>query len=807
MGQLIMSTTKTLKKSKERVKNRAKNTATKESRKQKQKTAELTARYRSFVNNFRGIVFQGDMDFVPLFFHGAVEKITGYKEAAFVSGNPRWDQIIHPDDLPKVCEEAKKIRTIPKYSVEREYRIVRKNGQLRFVHEEIFNMCDNAGKPVLVQGVIYDITDQKKAEEALRKSESFKVSILETIPHAVVGLCERQILTANEGAETVFGWKPDELIGKNTRIFYRSEEEYEEIGRHFYPLLKKQRSHREEFPCRRKDGKDIICKVSASVIGESLEKKKIVVVYEDITESKRAEEKLIRSEERYKQLIRTSVDGIISIDSQMKIILWNQGAERIFGYTKKEMLGQDLMMIVPEGFREAKKRGFLKFKKDGSGPVIGNTLELEGLRKDGTKIPIGLSVSSRKVGQEYVATAIVRDISEQKRAENDIKQKTEDLNLLNTLNNAVNRGKNLQELSQLLFVKTRDIFPSSRGASLLLMSKDKKHLTLQLQMVGVDLTKTVEKVIGMRMPEPRISLQKESPYLKLLQDGKGLLVNDSKTIENFMKNYTENRLLRKFIPKIRKALNIRSLMTCPLCLNDDCLGVLEISSNRAFRESDLKRFEVIAEEVTLMLGRKQVEERLKISLKNTRKALEETVSVLVSTSEKRDAYTAGHQERVAKLASAIAGEMSLSKERIKSIKIASSVHDVGKICIPSEILNKPSKLTEIEMALIKTHSQVGWELLKDISFPWPVAEIVLQHHERMNGSGYPRSLSGKDILLEARIIAVADVVEAMASHRPYRAAHPLDAALDEIYQNGGILYDADVVDACLKLFKEKQFNF
>jgi HD-GYP domain-containing protein (c-di-GMP phosphodiesterase class II) len=151
--------------------------------------------------------------------------------------------------------------------------------------------------------------------------------------------------------------------------------------------------------------------------------------------------------------------------------------------------------------------------------------------------------------------------------------------------------------------------------------------------------------------------------------------------------------------------------------------------------------------------------------------------------------------------------MGFSKVQIDGIAVAGNLHDIGKINVPSEILSKPGKLSDLEFAIIKTHSQAGYEIVKDIEFPWPVAEVLLQHHERLNGSGYPRGLAGKDILVESRIMAVADVVEAMASHRPYRPALGIDAALEEISQNKGTLYDPKAVDACLKLFREKDFKF
>jgi PAS domain S-box-containing protein/putative nucleotidyltransferase with HDIG domain len=196
----------------------------------------------------------------------------------------------------------------------------------------------------------------------------------------------------------------------------------------------------------------------------------------------------------------------------------------------------------------------------------------------------------------------------------------------------------------------------------------------------------------------------------------------------------------------------------------------------------------------------------KESVDHLRKALGGAVQAIASLVETKDPYTAGHQRRVADLARSIAREMGLSDEQINGIRMAGIIHDIGKISVPSEILSMPRKLTDLEFDLIKTHAQSGYDILKDIEFPWPIARMVLEHHERMNESGYPNALADDNILLESRILAVADVVEAIATHRPYRSALGLDAALEEITGNKGVLYDADVVDACLRLFQEKGYK-
>jgi len=205
--------------------------------------------------------------------------------------------------------------------------------------------------------------------------------------------------------------------------------------------------------------------------------------------------------------------------------------------------------------------------------------------------------------------------------------------------------------------------------------------------------------------------------------------------------------------------------------------------------------------------RKRAETGLREGLVKLRSTLKASIDSLASAIEMRDPYTAGHQERVTRLARAIAVEMGLAEERVEAIEIAGVIHDLGKLYVPAEILSKPTKLTELEYAMIKMHAQAGFTILSKIDFPWPIAQIVHQHHEFVNGSGYPRGLAGKEILLEARILCVADVVEAMSSHRPYRPSLGISTALEEIAQKRGILYDREVVDACLRLFREKQFKF
>jgi PAS domain S-box-containing protein/putative nucleotidyltransferase with HDIG domain len=212
----------------------------------------------------------------------------------------------------------------------------------------------------------------------------------------------------------------------------------------------------------------------------------------------------------------------------------------------------------------------------------------------------------------------------------------------------------------------------------------------------------------------------------------------------------------------------------------------------------------LAKDITVQ---RKSEQELQQTYQRLKKTMDAAIDTMSRTIEVKDPYTAGHQRRVSQLATAIAKELHLSKDKVEGIRIASLIHDIGKIGLPIEILSKPTRLNDIEFSLIKGHSQIGYDILKSIDFSYPVAQIVLQHHERLNGSGYPNNLKGDKILLEALIIGVADVVEAMSSYRPYRPALGIDKALEEISKNKGILYDPKAVDICLKLFKEKGFEF
>jgi len=293
------------------------------------------------------------------------------------------------------------------------------------------------------------------------------------------------------------------------------------------------------------------------------------------------------------------------------------------------------------------------------------------------------------------------------------------------------------------------------------------------------------------------SEQIENPVFMQTEADKILIVNDIDT-DPFSKPWRSNELYRDY----------RAMAMIPLIYNKKIVGNLNVYSviENSFKNQDTIFLKEVANDISIGIRSIRYEKELEKNYINTKRALYETIDSIALISERRDSYTAGHQKRVAVLTRAIAKEMKLDANTTEGIYFISILHDIGKMFIPLSILSKPACLSKAENMLIQSHCREGYDILKNIEFPWPIAKTILQHHERIDGSGYPYGLKEKDILLEAKILAVADTIEAMSSHRPYRPAVGLDKALKEVTKNRGILYDNLVVDVCTNLFKNKKFK-
>ncbi|RLE03545.1 MAG: hypothetical protein DRI99_00925 [Candidatus Aminicenantes bacterium] len=296
-----------------------------------------------------------------------------------------------------------------------------------------------------------------------------------------------------------------------------------------------------------------------------------------------------------------------------------------------------------------------------------------------------------------------------------------------------------------------------------------------------------------------------TPEIEALQKAKPVLAS----VARLKKRYKE-------WAEVMLQCGLNNLVSFPLLVPPKVYGLLNLYSAvpRSYLDDEFSLLGEVADLVAFKIHahqeeerRKALEEELAVHSRKLRKTMEMTIQALAVTIEMRDPYTAGHQRRVTQLASRIAQEMNLGEEEIVNIRLAGIVHDIGKIYVPVEILTKPGRLNDYEISMIRSHPRFGFDIIKETDLPKKIGEIILQHHERMDGSGYPAGLSGSEIHLESRILSVADVVEAMSSHRPYRPALGLEAALEEIDQHKGFLFDPDVVDVCLDLFEEKRFSW
>ncbi len=555
-------------------------------------------------------------------------------------------------------------------------------------------------------------------------------------------------------------------------------------------------------------------------------------------------------------------DAVLMIDPTGCISLWNQAAERIFAYTSNEAIGQDLhQLLAPKSYRKAYHAAFSKFKKTGQGAVLDKTVELQACRKNGEEFPIELSLAAIHREDGWHALGIIRDITERKQVDETLRESEERYRVLfegsthGILITDIGTGRfvdaNLSICRMLGYSKPElmqlgiaDIHPKelrdhvmseinsqvqggqSVSGAIPCLRKDSTVFYAEITgtstifhgrkcAVGFFMDITDRRLMEEALfnSERRLhTLVQAIPDLIWLKDKDGVYLSCNTMFERFFGvkeaeivgktdyDFVDRELADSFREHDRKAMAAGKITS-----NEEWITFAD-DGHRVFLDTIKTPMYDTKETLigVLGIGRDITNRR---SVERIRKALGATVQAIAVIVEARDPYTAGHQRRVADLARSIATEMNLPDDQIDGIRMAATIHDLGKISVPAEILSKPTKLKKTEFDLIKEHSQSGYDILKDIDFPWPVARIVLEHHERMNGSGYPNGLAGDNILMEARIIAVADVVESMGSHRPYRPSLGIEAALEEIEKNRGTLYDNAVVDACLRLFLEKGYRF
>ena len=524
---------------------------------------------------------------------------------------------------------------------------------------------------------------------------------------------------------------------------------------------------------------------------KTLQKKGEKSAANNIIERKQAEEKLQDSEEYLKMLFDYAPDAYYVSDLKGNFINGNLAAERITGYKEEELIGKNFLKLKLLSLADIPKAAKLLVKNLRGQPTGSDEFVLN--RKDNSKVTVELSTYPVKIKGKALVLGIARDITERKQAEERIKHLNLVLRAIRNINQLIFKEKDRERLLKGAcnsLTETRGY----RSSFIVLLDEEGKIDTYAEAGLGEDFL----------------------PMLKLLKKGELTTFGQIALKQEEVVIIEDPASACPDCPLVQACSDRGSVMTVRLGRDEKIYGVMSVSIPAHFitDKEEQALFMEAAGDIALGLNGIEMEKKLdkqthdlKERVKELKRAMDATIETMSKIVEAKDPYTAGHQQRVSQLATAIAKELNFSRDKIEGIRIASLIHDIGKIGIPTEILSKPTKLSDIELSLIKEHSQIGYDILKSIDFSYPVAEIVLQHHERLNGSGYPHHLKGEEIFLEACILGVADVVEAMSSHRPYRPALGIEKALEEISQNRGILYDSKVVDICLKLFKEKGFEF
>jgi PAS domain S-box-containing protein/putative nucleotidyltransferase with HDIG domain len=780
-----------------------------------------------------------------------------------------WRRILHPEDRQgaeeKINESIKERK--PLFN---EYRIIKPSGEVLWINALGNTTYDEHGKAIRMSGICIDITERKRMEESLRASEEKFAKAFYSSPQGltITTLDDDKIIEVNNTYMDIFGYSREEVIG-HTSLKLSNWVNPKDRAMLVNILKEKGFVRNKEVEVRTKSGNIITLLLSAELL--DVEGKICMLsTFYNITDRKKAEEALHESEEKYRTLFDTSKEGILITEFEtLKFKYANPAICQILGYTEKELTAMGIADIHPKGALQDILAIFQNkiiphttetqcLRKDGT--IIRAEITESIITIGGKKYGAGFcrDITKRKLAEDLLRI-------EHERLANILEGTnvgTWEWNVA-TGETVFNErwaniiGYTLDEISP-VSIETWERFAHPGD---LIKSNEKLSKVFARELDYYDIDCRMKHKDG-----NWVWVQDRGKVISWTPDGKPLwmsgthtdITNRKKAEEDLIQN--ENLLnqvgeiskiggwemdvarggkakwtkctydiveishndpipgydehINYYLPKYRKM--IRKKMQKLMIKKE----ALHFQAQAKTAKNNIIWVEAFGEAITedgkavKLIGtlqniteRKKAEEDLKISLEKTKKILEETIKTLSAIVEIRDPYTSGHQQKVAQIATSIAIEMGLGQDIVNGISTAAIIHDIGKIIIPASILSKPGKISELEYKMIKTHPETGYNMLKNIDFHWPVANIVLQHHERINGTGYPQNLEGRNILLEAKILAVADVLEAMNSHRPYRPSLGLDQAIKELEDNKGILYDPEIVDICRKLIKSGVIDF
>jgi PAS domain S-box-containing protein len=635
--------------------------------------------------------------------------------------------------------------------------------------------------------IVRDITERKRAEQIIQDEKAFSDTLVQSLPD-IFFLLDRQggLLQWNKKLSVLFGLSQEEMLGVNVFSFIH-EEDRPHVALTLQQAFETGSASVEARMVLTYGVRDYL------LTGNRVETKTGVVnvigIGIDITERKRAEIKLNESEERLRAIFEGALDGIALVNIETRqFSSANSALCQMLGYSTEEFTRLTVSDIHP---KQDWPYVFEQFDKQVSGEIqLAANMPVK--RKDGSVLYADINTAPVNLGDKNYLVGIFRDITERKQVEEALGRANRALRTLSAGNLALVRATNEDELLR----SVTSIIVKQGGYSMAAVyyaEDDAEKSITPMAWSGVEDSYCSELHLSWADTK-----QGQLPITMTIRSGKTQVCHDIASDADF-ESWRDAALARGYASNI----------ALPLSSGGRTFGGLSIYSSDvgAFDEEEVRLLEELVNDLAygiITLRTRREHEQHTITL---RQSLEQSIETIADTVEARDPYTAGHQRRVSELATAIAREMNLPEEQVNGIHLAAIIHDLGKIHVPAEILSKPGKLTDIELMLVKTHPQAGYDILKNVKFPWPIADIILQHHEKLDGSGYPQGLRGGQILLESRIMTVADVVEAISSHRPYRSALGVAAALSEIERGRGSVYDPAIVDVCLMLFAKKGFTF
>ncbi len=652
-------------------------------------------------------------------------------------------------------------------------------------------------------GIVRDITRRKRAEEALRESEEKFRALVETTTDWIWQIDEHGVYTyASPQVRDILGYEPEEIVGK-TPFDLMSPSEAERMSEIFKSLVASHKPFRLlENANFGKDGRMVVLETSGTPLFDRAGVYKgCRGIDRDVTARKRAEEEVRRQRDTAQRYLDIAGVMLVALDTDGNVALINRKGCELLGYREEEIVGQSWFdRFLPDHFREDTRKVFEQ--------ILAGKLQLTEfyenpvLTRGGAERVIAWHNRVLTDGTGKIAGTLSsgEDVTERKQMEGALRRSNRALRAISAGNALlIHAGDETGLLHDMCRVIVEE------GA-------------YRLAWVGYmedNAAKGIRAVAHAGLGPGELETLKITwtdlergcgPISRAVWEGQPQFAQDIRNDPGFAP-------WRQEAAKYGYA----SMIALPLKRNSgEAFGTLNIYSTEAnaFDAEEIRLLTEMAEDLAfgiLTLRARTEHERLQEAHLRTAEQLKETLTdtirAIALTVEKRDPYTAGHQHKVADLCAAIAQELKLPEDRIEGMRLGATIHDIGKVYVPAEILNRPGRLSDAEFEIIKSHPEVGYDIIKDVKFPWPVAETIRQHHEHLDGSGYPHGLKGEAIILEARILTVADVVEAMSSHRPYRPALGGEAGLAEIERHRGTWYDPAVVDACLRLFREKRFAF